>query len=109
NGPVVWGFFGAPLNDVNPNDTVLLPFSTGAGGTFSSKWCAPEGNATTLTAQLTNILNGHAYINFHTTQFPSGEIRGMIGTNCGGGGVFKNLSGSYTSIPGAAHDLGAQT
>ena len=25
NGPVVWGFFGAPFNDNNPNDQSLLP------------------------------------------------------------------------------------
>ena len=36
----------------------------------------PEGNGTTLAAQLTNLTTGHAYINFHTTQFGGGEIRG---------------------------------
>jgi uncharacterized protein (TIGR03118 family) len=76
NGPVVWGFFGNPFNDNNPNDNVVSPFSTGVGGTFSGKWDAPEGNGTTLAAQLTNLTTGHAYINFHTTQFTGGEIRG---------------------------------
>jgi uncharacterized protein (TIGR03118 family) len=76
NGPVVWGFFGTPFNDNNPNDAVATPASTGVGGTFSGKWDAPEGNGTTLAAQLTNLRTGHAYINFHTTQFPGGEIRG---------------------------------
>src|SRR5690242_8338480 len=70
---VVWGFFGSPFNDNNPSDFVLTPFATGVGGTFSGKWDAPEGNATTLAAQLPNILAGHSYINFHTTQFPGGE------------------------------------
>lgn len=78
NGPVVWGFFGAPFNDNNPNDAVVTPFATGVGGTFSGKWDAPEGNNTTFAAQLDNILAGRAYINFHTTQFPGGEIRGNI-------------------------------
>ena len=78
NGPVVWGFFGAPFNDNNPNDVVITPFATGVGGTISGKWDAPEGNATTLTAQLDNILNNRSYINFHTTQFTGGEIRGNI-------------------------------
>jgi len=42
-------------------------------------WNQPEGNAnTTLTAQLPNILAGRSYLNFHTTQFPGGEIRGQI-------------------------------
>jgi uncharacterized protein (TIGR03118 family) len=78
NGSVVWGFFGAPFNDNNPNDSVNTPFSSGVGGTFSGKWDAPEGNGTTLAAQLTNLRTGHAYINFHTTQFGGGEIRGNI-------------------------------
>jgi hypothetical protein len=78
NGPVVWGFFGSPFNDNNPNDSVNTPFSSGVGGAFSGKWDAPEGNGTTLAAQLTNLRTGHAYINFHTTQFTGGEIRGNI-------------------------------
>jgi len=43
NGPVVWGFFGMPVNDNNPNDVVITPFLTGIGGTISGKWDAPEG------------------------------------------------------------------
>ena len=78
NAGVVWGFFGAPFNDNNPNDFVFTPFATGVGGTFSGKWDLPEGNGTTLTAQLPNILSGHSYINFHTRQFTGGEIRGAI-------------------------------
>jgi hypothetical protein len=76
--PVVWGFFGAPFNDNNPNDFVFTPFATGVGGTFSGKWDAPEGNNTTLAAQLPNILAGRSYINFHTVQNPGGEIRGSL-------------------------------
>jgi uncharacterized protein (TIGR03118 family) len=76
NGPVVWGFFGAPFNDNNPNDASNTPFTSGIGGTFSGKWDAPEGNGTTLAAQLSNLRQGRAYINFHTTQFGGGEIRG---------------------------------
>lgn len=78
NGPVVWGFFGGPFNDNNPNDAVVTPFASGVGGTFSGKWDAPEGNNTTFAAQLDNILSGRAYINFHTVQFGGGEIRGNI-------------------------------
>jgi hypothetical protein len=78
NGPVVWGFFGSPFNDNNPNDMVFAPFATGVGGTISGKWDAPEGNGTTLALQLANILGGHSYINFHTTQFGGGEVRGNI-------------------------------
>jgi hypothetical protein len=78
NGPVVWGFFGAPFNDNNPNDMVFTPFAAGVGGTISGKWDAPEGNNTTLAAQLPNIQNGQSYINFHTMQFGGGEVRGAI-------------------------------
>ena len=75
---VVWGFFGLPFNNINPNDQVNTPFATGVGGTFSGTWNLPEGNNTTLAAQLPNILAGRSYMNFHTTQFGGGEIRGAI-------------------------------
>jgi CHRD domain/PEP-CTERM motif len=75
---VVWGFFGTPFNNTSPNEGVFTPFSSGVGGTFSGTWDASEGQNTTLTAQLPNILAGRAYINFHTVQFGGGEIRGAI-------------------------------
>lgn len=78
NGPVVWGFFGSPFNDNNPSNATVTAFSSGVGGTFTGIWNTPEGNNTTLTAQLDNILSGRSYINFHTTQFGGGEIRGNI-------------------------------
>ncbi|MFN2498474.1 MAG: CHRD domain-containing protein [Pyrinomonadaceae bacterium] len=78
NGGVVGGFIGTPFNDNNPNDAVVTPFSSGVGGTFRGKWDAPEGNATTLAAQLSNLREGRAYVNFHTVQFSGGEIRGNI-------------------------------
>ena len=77
NGPVVWGFFGAPLNDNAPNDVVKTD-GPGVGGTISGKWDPAEGNSTTFAAQLDNLKNGRAYINFHTTQFGGGEIRGQF-------------------------------
>jgi hypothetical protein len=78
NAGVVWGFFGTPFNETAPNDQMITLLPTGAGATISGKWDLTEGNATTLTAQLPNILAGRAYINFHTTQFGGGEIRGAI-------------------------------
>jgi CHRD domain/PEP-CTERM motif len=78
NSPVIWGFFGSPFNDTNPNDSTMTPFTSGVGGTFTGKWDLSEGNNTTLALQLDNVLNGRTYINFHTTQFPGGEIRGTI-------------------------------
>jgi hypothetical protein len=80
--PVVWGFFGAPFNDLNSptaaSTSDCVAFATGVGGTCSGTWDLTEGNGTTLAAQLPNILAGRAYINFHTTQYNGGEIRGFI-------------------------------
>jgi uncharacterized protein (TIGR03118 family) len=78
NGSVVFGFIGTPFNDNNPNDAVVTPFSSGVGGSARAKWDAPEGNGTTLAAQLSNLREGRAYVNFHTVQFGGGEIRGNI-------------------------------
>jgi hypothetical protein len=76
---VVWGFFGSPDNDNNPDQFMLTPFASGVGGTFTSIWDAPEGNSgNTLTGQLNNLMNGLTYINFHTSQNGGGEIRGQI-------------------------------
>ena len=81
NASVRFGFFGQPFNDTNPNDVVVTPFASGVGGTIFSKWDSAEGNNTTLTAQLPNILAGQSYINFHTRRLPGGEIRGQIEEN----------------------------
>lgn len=78
NGGVVWGFFGMPFNDTLAPTIVVTPFATGVGGTFVSTWNATEGNGTTLLAQLENLNAGRTYINFHTGEFPGGEIRGAI-------------------------------
>lgn len=79
SGGVVWGFFGTPFNNTMPNDGTVTPFATGVGGVFTGVWNAPEGNSgTTLTAQLNNLFATRLYINFHTAEFPGGEIRGAI-------------------------------
>jgi hypothetical protein len=73
NGGIVFGFIGVPNNDANGH-TVINP----AAGTISGEWDAAEGNGTTLTAQLANLLAGQLYINFHTAPNPGGEIRGQV-------------------------------
>jgi hypothetical protein len=78
NAGVVFGFFGTPFNDNNPNNVVVTPFASGVGGTITSIWNVGEGNNTTLAAQLPNIYAGRSYLNFHTTQNAGGEIRGQI-------------------------------
>ena len=92
NNGVVWGFFGAPFNNNAPADGVVTPFASGVGGTFTGTWDATEGNGTTLAAQLTNIFEGRAYINFHTVQFGGGEIRGQLRVPDGGSTALLFLS-----------------
>ena len=82
---VVWGFFGNPFNDANsptaPSLSDCTAFATGVGGTCSGTWDLTEGNGnppTRLDLQLPNILAGRSYINFHTTQYTGGEIRGFL-------------------------------
>jgi hypothetical protein len=75
---VVWGFIGTPFNDTNPTNVVVTPFPSGVGATIVGTWDAPEGQNTTLAAQINRILTGRSYINFHTVQFGGGEVRGNI-------------------------------
>ena len=97
-GGVRWGFFGAPDNDTNPDNLVVTPFATGVGGTFTSVWDQPEGNNTTLTEQLPNILAGNSYLNFHTTQFGGGEIRGNLVNAIPEPGSMALLAGAIPGI-----------
>jgi hypothetical protein len=77
--PIRFTIFEAAAPSESDDDLVITPFGGGAvGGTISSIWDPGEGNGTTLAAQINNILNGLAYINFHTVQFTGGEIRGAL-------------------------------
>ena len=86
NAGVVWGFFGSPDHNITPDDLVIIPFSAASpgpngetvGGRFTAVWNLTEGAGGGLAGQLPNILAGRSYINFHTTQFGGGEIRGQI-------------------------------
>src|SRR5688572_19045762 len=96
--PVVWGFFGMPFNNNNPADGVVTPFASGVGGTFTGTWNLPEGQNTTLAAQLPNIFAERSYINFHTTQFGGGEIRGAILRVPDAGATFGLFAGAVLSL-----------
>lgn len=76
SGGVVYGFWGAPFNDLD-GDVTVTP-GPGIGGTVRAEWDANEGNGTTLTAKIADLLNDEIYINFHTPAFPAGEIRGQL-------------------------------
>ncbi|HEY9218470.1 MAG TPA: CHRD domain-containing protein, partial [Phenylobacterium sp.] len=72
-GGVVYGFLGAPLNDLDGDFQLLA-----AQGRVVGEWDAAEGNNTTLTARIPALLNDGVYINFHTAAFPGGAIRGQL-------------------------------
>jgi hypothetical protein len=108
NAGVVWGFFGTPDDDVSPDNLIVTPLIGGVGGSFNSIWNVSEGNNTTLTAQLPNLFANLAYLNFHTTQFPGGEIRGQIIAPAGvpdGGSSLLLLAASLLSLAGLRRRL----
>lgn len=75
NGTIVFGMFDtgvALLNDVN-DLLVDIP-----GLHITGAWDLAEGNATTLGAELANLLAGRLYLNVHTADHAPGEIRGQI-------------------------------
>jgi Ca2+-binding RTX toxin-like protein len=80
-GGIVYGFIGAPNNELQGETTLS---ATAAGGVVTGSWDAAEGNGTTLTAQAAGLLNNEIYINFHTTTNPGGEIRGQVMSLDGG-------------------------
>jgi hypothetical protein len=76
NGGIVFGFIDnmgvALLND--QNDLVVDK----ANLHITGAWDLNEGNGTTLTAELANLLAGNLYMNFHTSDHAGGEIRGQL-------------------------------
>lgn len=72
NGPVIFGFI-SPNSDTD-NDLVI----DAAAGTIFSVWDGSEGQGTTLSAELPNLMSSGLYLNVHTPPFPGGEIRGQI-------------------------------
>ena len=76
-GGIVFGIIDGSAslrNDNNPNDLVVDPIAN----TITGAWDANEGNGTTLTAMLPNLLAGNLYFNIHTTDHAGGEIRGQV-------------------------------
>lgn len=106
NAGVVWGFHGMPFHNDDPNEGTVTPFLNDVGGTFTGVWNLSEGTGTTtLTDHLPNILSGRAYINFHTTQFGGGEIRGAILTAPDGGATLLLLSSAFLGLIGLRRKL----
>lgn len=68
-----------------PADIPTPPTCPAAPGTVSGTLTAADflavGNVTTFSQMVDALLSGKTYINVHTTDFASGEIRGQIGVN----------------------------
>jgi Ca2+-binding RTX toxin-like protein len=73
SGGIVFGFVGAPNNDMDGDTDIDAP-----GFNVSGEWDAGEGQGTSLTAQIGNLLAGNLYVNIHTQAFSGGEIRGQV-------------------------------
>ncbi len=71
NGGIVFGQID-PNHDLD--DRVVNPVT----GRITGVWDGTEGNGTTLSAQLANLLAGNLYFNVHTSDHAGGEIRGQV-------------------------------
>lgn len=71
NGGIQFGMKD-PNHDLD--DLVINPVT----GRITGVWDGTEGNGTTLTAQLANLLSNGLYFNVHTPDFPGGEVRGQL-------------------------------
>ncbi len=81
NGGIVFGQIDPSASLRNDlDDLVVDPVA----GTIKGVWDGTEGNGTTLTTQLPNLLNVDAnnrtgiYFNVHTTDHAGGEVRGQL-------------------------------
>lgn len=71
SGPVMAAHVHGPAGP-GQNAGVLIPLEVPAGGTSLS------GQARITPEQLTQLASGQWYVNLHTAQHPSGEIRGQL-------------------------------
>jgi hypothetical protein len=71
NGPVIFGFVGAPIHDQNGDTQV-----DAANGIIRGRWDLSD--SASLPAFLTALQTGNLYANIHTVRFGGGEIRGQI-------------------------------
>lgn len=88
----------------NANENPPTNPTTAAGAPRSASF--GTGNNTTFAAQLANILAGRAYINFHTTQFGGGEIRGNLVVAVPEPETYALLIAGLAIIAGAARRRG---
>jgi hypothetical protein len=75
NGGIVFGQIDGQASLRNDLDDLVVNPVTGR---ITGVWDGNEGNNTTLSAQLTNLLAGNLYFNVHTADHGGGEIRGQV-------------------------------
>ena len=75
NGGIVFGIIDSTPALRNDLDDLVVNAATGR---ITGVWDLNEGNATTLTAQLPNLLGQNLYFNVHTADHAGGEIRGQV-------------------------------
>lgn len=73
-------FPGFPLGVTT--GTYLMSFDLTAASTYNPAFITANGGtvAAAQAAFISGLTNGLAYLNIHTQQFPTGEIRGQLGT-----------------------------
>ncbi|HXQ71052.1 MAG TPA: CHRD domain-containing protein [Pyrinomonadaceae bacterium] len=73
-------FPGFPLGVTT--GTYLMSFDLTAASTYNPAFITANGGtvASAQAAFIAGLTNGLAYLNIHTEQFPTGEIRGQLGT-----------------------------
>lgn len=73
-------FPGFPLGVTT--GTYLMSFDLTAASTYNPAFIAANGGtvASAQAAFIAGLTNGLAYLNIHSQQFPTGEIRGQLGT-----------------------------
>jgi hypothetical protein len=79
-GPIVFGMIETAVPPPIPQSDVddLVINATPGLIHVTGVWDNLEGNGTTLAAELANLFSGNLYINAHTGDHASGEIRGLI-------------------------------
>lgn len=76
SGPATAAHIHGPTN-TRGNAVVLVDLAPLNGGAFGASGTL-SGPLNLTAAQRDAVLNGQTYMNFHTTNNPSGEIRGQI-------------------------------
>jgi hypothetical protein len=83
------------------NGPVVKAVTAGGGAaqqTITGRWSTTDTTQALTSALVDSLVHGKIYVNFHTTAFPSGELRGAV--NYDGGVVVTGVSeGPVNEVP----------